>query len=212
MNKLAWVLFGACLASVGCGGPDHINDLPLVWAGAEKSPPPSSSVDKAFGTVPIEIGEFKDARSGDKSKVGTYAENGFVVKTKGDVRAFWAGRMRIMLESAGAKLGAPAPQSRLDAELLDFDVLEDNMFNATVRMRITVTRKDGAQPAWTATYEGKSKRWGRSHSPDNFDEALSNAMFEAAKRLLQDDAFARALLGQPAASKPAGSGSAGVAL
>ena len=64
-------------------------------------------------------------------------------------------------------------------------------------MKITVTRHDGATMPWSKTYEGKGKRWGRTHNPENFNEALVKALTEASRKLVQDPEFAAALLGEP---------------
>jgi hypothetical protein len=182
------------LASVACGGPRYIEDLPLVYRGVHKNPAATTTVDQAFAAVPIELGELRDVRTGDKSKVGTYEDDGFTVRTNGDVRAFWAGRFRALLESAGARFQYPSG-ARIDADLIDFDCVEGNTFDATVRMRLTVTRHDVQQP-WSKVYEGKGKRWGRTHNPENFDEALSNALAEATRKVVQDPGFANALQGR----------------
>jgi hypothetical protein len=185
------------LALTACGGGDkQIRDLPLLWADA-KNPTATTAVQKAFAAGAIEIGEFTDGRAGDRAVVGTYEDDGFKVRTNGDVRAFWAGQLRILLEGAGVKFGSPA-EARLDARLLEFSCIEGNTFNATVRMAITVTRHEGGQ--WSKTYTGEGKRWGRTHNPENFDEALSNALAEATRKAVQDEEFAAALVGPP---KPA---------
>jgi Uncharacterized lipoprotein len=190
------LIFVAATA-LGCGR-HYISDLPLVWVGVKKNPVATTAVDKAFATVPITLGDLKDARPGPHSKVGIYEDDGFVVTTSGDVGAFWRDRFRAMLESAGARLEGQ-PQARIDADLLEFDCIEGNTFNATVRMRVTVVRP--GMEAWTKHYEGTGKRWGRTHNPENFNEALANALAEATRKLIQDEAFANALLGQ--ASAPA---------
>lgn len=191
------VLCAILAVCAACGGPHYIQDLPLLWKGVDKYPSPTTAVEKAFAAAPLELGELKDSRRGDRSAVGSYVDDGFVVTTKGDVAEFWRTHFRAMLESAGAQVGVGKPEARLDAELLEFDCTEDNMFNATVRMRVTVSRN--GRPPWTKTYEGKSKRWGRSHNPENFDEALSNALHEATRKLVQDPTFASALVGEAAA-------------
>lgn len=188
------VLTVAAVGTAGCGHPRYINDLPLVWAGVKQSPVATTAVDKAFSAVPITFGDLNDVRPGDKAKVGTYEEDGFVVKTNGDVAAFWRDRFRALLEGAGARLETP-PIARIDADLLEYDCIEGNTFNATVRMRVSVVRNGGEK--WSRLYEGKGKRWGRTHNPENFNEALGAAMAEAMRRLVQDEAFANALLGRP---------------
>jgi hypothetical protein len=190
MKRLGVAVISLPLA---CGGPRYIEDLPLVWRGVDKGPAAITAVDQAFAAVPLEMGELRDARTGDHLKVGTYEDDGFTVRTKGDVRAFWAGRFRALLEGAGAKFQSPAG-ARIDADLVEFDCIEGNTFDATVRMSVTVIRP-GAQP-WSKAYEGKGKRWGRTHNPENFDEALSNALAEATRKVVQDSAFADALQGR----------------
>lgn len=194
----ATLFFSLCLSSFACGGGNkEIADLPLVWT-AGKTPAASTPVDKAFAAGPLEVGQFSDERKGEKDVVGTFQENGFKVRTKGDVRAFWAGRVRAAIENAGGKFGAPA-NARFDAALLDFDCIEGNTFQATVRMRVTVTKHDGATQPWTKTYEGTAKKWGRTHSAENFTEALSSALNEATRKMVQDPELATAILGKPAA-------------
>lgn len=180
--------------STACGGGGKITDLPLVWSGVKKPPPASPAVAAALKAVPIEPGEFKDGRTTPPNVVGTYQSDGYIVTTKGDVRAFWAGHERILLEHAGAKFQTPGG-ARLDATLLQLDVLEGDKFNGTARVSFTVTTR--ASAPWTKAYEGKVQRWGRTHKPDNFDEALSNAIAEVTKQLLNDEAFALALEGKP---------------
>ncbi|HEV7555329.1 MAG TPA: hypothetical protein VGO00_07750, partial [Kofleriaceae bacterium] len=45
--------------------------------------------------------------------------------------------------------------------------------------------------------------WGRTHNPENFNEALTNALVEVANNVLRDEEFGRILL-SPAAAPPAG--------
>ena len=82
----------------------------------------------------------------------------------------------------------------MDVEIVELSVVEAGMFNGLARLRVTVT--SGNAPAWVKLYEGKSKRWGRTHNPENYNEALSNAFMEATRRVLTDETFAEALLGQ----------------
>lgn len=184
-------------AAASCGGGSkQITDLALINT-EKKNLAASTPVDKAFAAGPLEVGQFADGREGEKDVVGVYESDGFKVRTKGDVRAFWAGALRQGMESAGAKFGAPA-NARFDATLLEFHCVEGNTFNATVRMKITVTRHDGTSAPWTKNYEGTGKRWGKTHNAENFTEALSSAIREATRKMVQDAEFATAILGKPA--------------
>jgi hypothetical protein len=189
------------VAASGCGGgggSKGVTDVALVHT-EKKKIAASSPVDKAFAAGPLEVGQFADGREGEKDVIGVFEENGFKVRTKGDVRAFWAGALRQGMESAGAKFGAPA-NARFDAQLLEFNCIEGNTYNATVRMKITVTRHDGTTAPWSKNYDGTSKRWGKSHKDENFTEALSSAVNEVTRKMVQDAEFATAIMGKPAAT------------
>ena len=179
----------ALLLTAACGGR-QIQNLPLTWRGVNDLPAPSASVAQSFATAPIAFG-LRDVRP-DPSAVGTYEDNGFVVRTSDNVAEFCAARMGEMLARAGARLHE-APVTILEAELVEYRVVEGGTFNGLVRIR-AIVRHDGGNAAWSKTYVGKSRRWGRSHSPENFNEALSNALADAATQLVGDDEFAQALV------------------
>ena len=100
----------------------------------------------------------------------------------------------------GARMTEP-PTSGLQTELLDDRVVEGGTVAGLVRIRASLRR--GEVEGWSKTYVGKSTRWGRTHSPENFNEALSNALADVAQPLVRDDDFAHALAGAPAAPSPA---------
>jgi hypothetical protein len=173
-----------------CGGGGQIKNLPLSWRGVDAAPMPSPSVAKSLAAAPISFG-LRDVRP-DPTAVGTYEGSGFVVRTRDNVAQYCSARLGDLLVHAGAKL-SEAPSAVLETELLDYSVVEGNRFSGLVRIRAVVRR--GTGEAWSKTYEGKSKHWGRTHSPDNFNVALSSALADAASQLIHDDDFARALAG-----------------
>jgi len=181
------------MAIAACGG-GQIRNLPLSWRGVDFLPEPSVTVTRALASSPLMFG-LRDARP-DPSAVGVYEDSGFVVRTTDDVARYCSLQLGEMLVHAGARLNEPST-TVLDAELLDYRVVEGGTFNALVRVR-TVLRR-GEEEVWSNTYVGKSKRWGRTHNPENFNEALSNALAEVTTQLVQDDEFARALTAPPAA-------------
>src|SRR5262249_52931527 len=160
------------------------------WRGVDDTVRPSTLVAQSFATAPFAFG-MRDARP-DPTAVGVYQDTGFVVRTTDNVAQYCSVRFGDMLAHAGARLNEP-PTAVVETELLDYQVVEGGTFAGTVRLRAFVRRGQG-EP-WTRTYIGKSKRWGRSHNPENFNEALSNALADVAKQLVQDDDFARALMG-----------------
>ena len=99
-----------------------------------------------------------------------------------------------LLTSAGAKLVDTGATITLKPELIVYQVVEGGLFNADVRIRVTAL--ENGKVVYEGTHSGKSKRWGHSRNPENYNEALSNALFEATQELLQDDQLA-SVLGAP---------------
>jgi hypothetical protein len=182
--------------SVACGsGP--LTQLQLQWKGVDAAPRPSPPVAQALAGVPIAFG-LRDVRP-DPTVVGSQEEDNTIVRTTDNVAQFASTRVGEMLRAAGARLDE-TPISVVETDLAEYKVVEGGKFNGVVALRVTVRR--GGSPDWSKTYQGKSSRWGRSHSPDNFNEALSNALAEAVGFLLKDDLFAAALAGGAGAPPP----------
>lgn len=177
---------------------ENIANLPLRWQGVDNVPRASGSVARALAVSPLSFG-LRDLRA-DPTAVGTYEDTGFVVRTTDNVGQYCTDRLGQILAHAGAHL-EPAAPAMIQVELLDYRVVEGGTFAGTVEIRVALRRGDEA--AWTKSYTGTSKRWGRTHNPENFNEALSNSLAEAAQQLLTDAEFARAL-GEPADEVPEG--------
>ena len=187
---------------VAACGRAPIYNLPLQWRGVDAGPAASASVAQSFAAVPLAFA-LRDVRP-DPSAVGTYQDDGYVVRTSDNVGAYCSMKLGELLIHAGARLNE-APMASLETELLEYRVVESGTFRATVRLRAIVRRPRG--DAWAKIYEGSSKRWGRTHNPDNFNEALSSALVDAATQLVHDEDFAQVLLSvapPPAAAPPAG--------
>lgn len=180
------------LVTVACGG-GQISTLSLAWKAADTSVRPSPTTAQALQAVPLAFG-LRDTRA-DQTAVGTIEDDHLVVRTNDNVAQYASNRFGDILRNAGARLN-DAPQAILETDLLEFRVDEGNTYKGLVRIRVTVRRQ--GLPDWSRNYEGTSSRWGRSHSPDNMNEALSNALHEATTHMLQDEQFGAALLGAPA--------------
>lgn len=194
-SSIAFLVATGCVAAA-CGGGGNIKNLPLRWQGVDTTPMPSGSVARALAASPLAFG-LRDLRESPQA-VGRYAGDGFVVQTTDNVGQYCTDKIGAILVKAGARLEPGAPTT-LEVELLDYFVVEGGTFEGTVRMRTTLRR--GADAAWTKTYAGTSKRWGRTHNPENFNEALSNSLAEAIQQLLRDEEFARTL-GEPPSTEP----------
>lgn len=178
--------------TAACGG-GQISNLPLSWKAADTSVKPSPTTAEALQQVPLAFG-LRDTRA-DQTAVGSVEDDHYIVRTSDNVAQYASNRFGDILRNAGARLN-DAPQAILETDLLEFRVDEGNTYKGLVRIRVTVRRQ--GMPDWSRNYEGKSSRWGRSHSPENMNEALSNALHEATTHMLQDEQFGAAVLGAPA--------------
>lgn len=135
--------------------------------------------------------------------IGRYEDDGFIVHTSANVGQFAGAHMAEMLTRAGARLNEQ-PVSTVDAELVELQVVEGGTYTGLARIRVIVSH--GPNGPWAKIYEGKSRRWGRTHDQANFNEALSNALESATTKMLEDDEFAHAVLAD-APPPPPGAGS-----
>ena len=86
---------------------------------------------------------------------------------------------------------APSGADRvLHTEVQRFFVVESGLYNGDVAMGITVT--DGSGVVLWHGSEGRSKRFGRSFSAENYQEALTSAAGEALKNLAEMPDFINA--------------------
>ena len=191
------LLLGFCLClSVGCSRARPVTNLTLTWRG-ESLPRPNAEVGRALNAGPLALA-VRDARPAP-SEVGFDERNSRAIFANGDVAAWCSGVARSVFEGGGARLD-PAAQTQVTLELESFRVVEGGMFNGEARVRVSVVR--GGVVTLNELYEGKSKRWGRTHSPDNMNEALTSALSGALKRLMTDRQFAVALAGQTPVDAP----------
>lgn len=121
----------------------------------------------------------------------------FAIVTAGQVGPFVAAGVRRVLTAQDMRVDAPEAQRILRGEVMQFQVREDNTYNADVVLHVQV-QAQGGRVLWDGSAVGHSKRWGRSMSADNYAEAYGNAVVEAAKNLFVDRGFQAAVaLGEP---------------
>jgi hypothetical protein len=184
---LGWLLTAGCAQFAETPAP-----FPLEWRGVEASLRPPSLVAEGLRKHTLQIEKFVDHRP-QPAKIGLVQQVNEVVRTSSDVGAFCTQRFGELLTGAGATVVTSGGTLTLKPELTVFEVIEGGMFNAEAVIRVSVI--EGGKEIYAGTHTGKSKRWGRSRSPDNYNEALSNALFEATKKLLDDEPLGKALGG-----------------
>jgi hypothetical protein len=175
-----------------CSHTEFIAAFPLEWRGVDSGPTPSPAVTAGLSRHVFHVEPFVDERPAD-SPIATIEEDPHTVKTPTDVAAFCTKQFSDLLTANGAHVGEGPNAVDLNAEILDFKVIEGGFYNGEARVHFSI--QSGGQSTWESVYDGKSKRWGRSHSADNYNEALSNAFADVVRNLMQDDSFGKALAG-----------------
>jgi hypothetical protein len=187
MRVLLLVVCG--LAASGCSRNRPPTQLSLVWKG-ESMPRPNPEVSAALRAAPVSL-TVVDLRP-NPAEVVFDERNALSIPSTVDVAQYTAGVVRSILEGGGARVD-PTATTQISLQLEAWRVVEGGMFNGEARVRVQVLR--GGALTLNDVYEGKSKRWGRTHSTDNMNEALTSALSGAMKRLLTDRQFATALGG-----------------
>jgi hypothetical protein len=185
------------LAVTGCHG-GNVENLHLNWEDADVHLQVSPTVQQAFGAVPLSLG-VRDMRP-DPSVVGRVEEDGFLVRTSDNVGLYASNQLGNMLAIAGAHFVQQQPQAVLVIDLVNYHCDEGGSFNGAVTLHVIVRR--AAMQDWQRDYSGASHRWGKTHNPDNYNEALSNALADATQQILKDDSFGIALMAPPATMAP----------
>jgi hypothetical protein len=188
-RALALVLSVAGLLAIGCR-PTYPTTFPLEWRGVDEIPRPSSPVAEGLRKHTLRIEAFLDKRV-DPKRIGLVQEDRSAVKTSTDVAGYCTQKFGDLLTRAGAKIVTTGATITLRPELVVYEVIEGEVFNGDAVIRITALEND--KVIYEGTHSGKSKRWGRSRNPENYNEALSNALLEATRDLLKDNLLAKAL-------------------
>ncbi|MEP6860667.1 MAG: YajG family lipoprotein [Deltaproteobacteria bacterium] len=183
-------------AVAGCHG-GNVENLRLNWQDADVHLQVSSTVQQALANVPLSLA-VRDVRP-DPSVVGRVEEDGFLVRTSDNVALYASNQLGNMFQIAGAHF-VPQGQAALAIDLVNYHVDEGGSFNGAVTLHVVVRR--AAMQDWQRDYTGASHRWGRTHNPDNYNEALSNALSDATQQLLKDDSFGLAIMAPPGTMAP----------
>ena len=185
-------IFALALLSTAACATARLRPFPLEWRGVPSAPTADTMVAQAIATRSFMMPPMVDSR--DKpNQVGQLADSLQPVLSTSDSLKFCDDRLRSMLKAGGLKIVSTGTHDELRTTLLTFEVIEGGMYNGEAHVKFELVR-NGA-PIWGEVFSGKSTRWGRTHSPDNFNEALSNSLYEVARSFLNSDSFAEAILG-----------------
>ncbi len=184
--RVAGVIF-AVLTTIAIAAPKELIVV-LKWNPNVKLPMPT--LDMTGGLFSFSVAPVIDKR--DKgTQIGENVEGKVPVPvyTKSDVPAFIGEHLAAQLKRIGLDVQAGETGQRvLRPELVEFWVSEGNHYNASVRVKVTITDTRGKE-LWTGMVGGGSDNFGRSLKPDNYTEAYSNSIQELAAKLVSAPGF-----------------------
>jgi hypothetical protein len=187
-----------CTSSSGGGDPGVIS-VPLEYRASDNDRPPIinipnrnqvkvlvSAADKRDEAERNSLGFNRQDRNEIPVRVGgSAAVPDFVTKvTKAEVRDATLGTTDDMAQCT----------HMLNIDVITFNVLEDNMFNAEVRLEARLIDPTSKE-LWRGSGSGTSKTFGRSKNPENYQQVLSNATKAAVDQILSDPGLKAALSG-----------------
>jgi hypothetical protein len=172
--------------------------IPLAWAPTDNVQLPIGAA-AAFKDQRVAVNPVADARE-DRTAIGKNVEAKidrvekpeWAVATNTDVGSFLTERLLAVLQQNAITTVTTEPTRVIRLELLRYFVVEGDSYKADVGFRATVEDGQGRQ-MWQGLAEGSSNRFGHSYSPENYNEALSNAFLEAVKQLMQNPEMLKAL-------------------
>ena len=192
-------IIGLFLAADAFAAKKPLAGIPLVW----KPTTPASEFGAVNLTgvagVKIEFRELQDPRE-KKDLIGENRDkedDGIVLSvTTADAPAkFVSDNLKRVLSDAGLDLVESGGDVVVSGELKRFFVLETSTYQGDINLKIDVQSK-GGKLLWSGTAGGTASRFGRSYNSENYHQTLSDALMDAAYKLLQNESFLKALAGK----------------
>jgi hypothetical protein len=172
---IALTLIAGCTNSGPAGGGPVVVPLTYTPEHAKESIKPyPAEVPQAR----IFVGHFEDKRDKvDAIGVNVEHSNPVQIVSGSDPVEFFRQTLATQLKRAGLTVVDDQSQADrvIDGELTRFWVEEGNSYKADVVARIRVTDKGGMR-RWEGDVVGQGETFGRSLSPENYRQALSDAM------------------------------------
>lgn len=170
-----------------------LKDIPLVWKPTGNIYNFDTKTLTSLYAKKIKIAPFTDERE-NKYEIGKNIEHGDskTVTTKDDVAVWCTDIFRNVLGKFGLKIVDSNEDVILRGEILHFYVIEKNTYKSNVGIKIIAETPSG-KILWQGITGGEATRFGRSYSPENYYEALSNAYLEAIQGLLESREFIESL-------------------
>ncbi len=170
--------------------------MPLHWSLNVKGDHPESlpTLETTGGLHTLKVEMIADKRSKGRQLGENREDDDEVIPvfTDSNVAEFVRDNLTTQLQHAGVDVVDDGADRILTLELIELWVVETSSYRTDVRLRARLTDRKGAE-IWSAVVNGVGENWGRSLKEDNYNEAFSNAIFEAAVHLLEADGFKKGL-------------------
>lgn len=166
-----------------------LNDVALQWRPKKKlNELARFSVDK-IAMHKIKLVDLKDNRKGPLNHIGENAEDATIlpVNTSTNVAVFVSENLRDVLRKMGLEIVETGEEYTLSGSLNDFNIHETNDYIGQLLLKLQLQKGD--KQLWSGVINGSSSIFGRSYKMENYNEAASDAIIDAAQNLLRNDDF-----------------------
>jgi len=189
VHRIATVLL---LASLCACAKTPLENIPLVWKPTSETTFGAVNLTE-IGNTKIQIEKFRDVRK-QPQLIAENREDAIPkpVTTRDDVGEFVSSHMSQILGSAALNIVDSNADVVVSGEVRQFFVEETSTYNGTVVLHVTV-RDQAGRVLWNGAASGSARHFGRSYSPENYYETLSDSLVDATAKLLRDPDFRRAL-------------------
>jgi hypothetical protein len=176
----------------GCAGVSLV-DVPLVWKPTSDLHDTSAITLTGLYAQQFKVMPFVDVRDNKKEiakNIQSSSEK--IITTRDNVGEWSSNRFKAIFKELGLKVVDDSASVIIKGEVVQYYVVEDNLYKAHVGVRLTVENASG-KILWQGLMYGNSKRFGRSYKLENYYETLSDAYLDAVQELLKNQEFRSAL-------------------
>jgi uncharacterized lipoprotein YajG len=191
LSRIGSVVLLGVLAVVGCSSrPTGPMTIPLNFR-----PTDQLDIGAAKGVMSKSVSIQVEDQRDRKDQVGQNSEKETVVPvlTTSQPTDFVKEALARNLSATGVRVMPSGADRTIHIALTRLWVEEGNTYNGNVAANVTVTPASGGQPLWSGQVTGTNERFGRSLSPENYQECLSDSVMQMCNHLLADDGFRAAL-------------------
>lgn len=198
---LRLLVVGLVASPLPCLDPDPVlaaqkllTGIPLEWRPTEQGK--ASQVNPGVVRASVRFGSFLDNRERPEL-VGEGREDEdegkiYPVTTSTNVAEWCRSQMADRFKEWGVAVVGDAEDLVLEAEIVQFFVMERNRYVGNARLKVSLLASDGSV-RWSGFAAGTNSRFGRTYKAENYHETLSDSLLAATTNLMSDAGFRAAL-------------------